>query len=200
MAEKLVRKQRNSRKPFFVWWTPVAPHREDVSTTLMGRPGPDPRPAPRYAEESERFTLPEGPSFNEPDISDKSTNLKETAPVMSEAQIDQLRTDYQGRAGAMMAVDDHVGKLVKTLRKTHQMHNTMIVFVSDNGWLQGQHRITGDKFLPFEESLRVPLIIRGPGIPAGRTIHGQVSNVDFASTLLDMANVRSRAASRTASR
>ena len=43
--------------------------------------------------------------------------------------------------------------------------NTMIVFLSDNGWLQGEHRITGDKFLPYEESLRVPLIIRGPGVP-----------------------------------
>ncbi len=66
----------------------------------------------------------------------------------------------------------------------------MIVFVSDNGWLQGQHRITGDKFLPFDESLRVPLIIRGPGIPKGKTIHGQVSNVDFAPTLLDIANAK----------
>ena len=66
----------------------------------------------------------------------------------------------------------------------------MIVFVSDNGWLQGQHRITGDKYLPFDESLRVPLIIRGPGIPKGKTIHGQVSNVDFAPTLLDMANAK----------
>ena len=43
----------------------------------------------------------------------------------------------------------------------------MIVFLSDNGWLQGEHRITGDKFLPYEESLRVPLIIRGPGVPEG---------------------------------
>ncbi len=41
----------------------------------------------------------------------------------------------------------------------------MIVFLSDNGWLQGEHRIPGDKFLPYEESLRVPLIIRGPGVP-----------------------------------
>ena len=64
----------------------------------------------------------------------------------------------------------------------------MIVFVSDNGWLQGQHRIPGDKFLPYEESLRVPLIVRGPGIPQGETIHGQVSNIDFAPTLVDFAN------------
>ena len=43
----------------------------------------------------------------------------------------------------------------------------MIVFLSDNGWMQGEHRITGDKFLPYEESLRIPLILRGPGVPEG---------------------------------
>ena len=109
---------------------------------------------------------------------------------MTDAQIDQLQLDYQGRAGSLMAVDDHVGDLVKTLRKTDQLKNTVIVFVSDNGWLQGQHRITGDKFLPYEESLRVPLIIRGPGVPKDQTVHGQVSNIDFAPTLLDLANAK----------
>jgi len=64
----------------------------------------------------------------------------------------------------------------------------MIVFLSDNGWLQGEHRITGDKFLPYEESLRIPLIIRGPGVPKDQTVKGQVSNIDFAPTLLDAAD------------
>jgi arylsulfatase A-like enzyme len=76
------------------------------------------------------------------------------------------------------------------LRQTGQLRNTMIVFLSDNGWLQGQHRITGDKFLPYEESLRIPLIVRGPGVPAGRTVRGQVANIDFAPTLVDAANAR----------
>ena len=66
----------------------------------------------------------------------------------------------------------------------------MIVFLSDNGWMQGEHRIPGDKFLPYDESLRIPLIVRGPGVPAGRTVRGQVSNVDFAPTLLDAARAR----------
>jgi arylsulfatase A-like enzyme len=88
----------------------------------------------------------------------------------------------------MLAVDDHVGHLVKLLRRTDQLRNTMIVFNSDNGWMQGEHRIPGDKFLPYEESIRVPLVIRGPGVPKGQTVHGQVSNVDFAPTLVDVAD------------
>lgn len=190
MTEQLVRAERRARKPFFIWWAPASPHREDVATTLMGRPGPDPRPAKRYAQQSKQYDLPRPPSFNEADFADKPSNMQDKAPTMSEAQIHQLELDYHGRAGSLRAVDDHVAQLVKVLRNTHQFQNTVIVFVSDNGWLQGQHRITGDKYLPYEESLRVPFILRGPGIPADRTINGQVSNVDFAPTLLDLAKAK----------
>jgi arylsulfatase A-like enzyme len=190
ITEQLVRSEKSSKKPFFIWWAPAAPHREDVATTLMGRPGRDPRPAPRYEQKSKRYKLPRPPSFNEKDVSDKPLNLTSKAPSLTQKQIDQLQLDYEGRIGSLLAVDDHVKKLIGTLKDTGQLRNTMIVFLSDNGWLQGQHRITGDKFLPFDESLKVPLIIRGPGIPKGEKVRGQVSNVDFAPTLLDAANAK----------
>jgi N-acetylglucosamine-6-sulfatase len=190
VTEDLVRSERHSKKPFFIWWAPAAPHREDVATTLMGRPGRDPRPAPRYAAKSSSFKLPKPPNFNEADFSDKPSNMRNAAPEMTDAQIKQLQLDYEGRIGSLLAVDDHVKKLIGTLRSTGQLKNTLIVFVSDNGWLQGQHRITGDKFLPYEESVRIPLILRGPGVPAGETVHGQVANIDFAPTLVDVANAK----------
>jgi N-acetylglucosamine-6-sulfatase len=190
VTEKLVGAERKSKKPFFIWWAPAAPHREDVATTLMGRPGRDPRPAPRYAKRSSGFKLPRPKSFNEADVSDKSTNTKQHAPLLTDKQIAQLQLDYEGRIGSLLAVDDHVKKLMGILKRTHQEKNTLVVFVSDNGWLQGEHRIPGDKFLPYEESLRVPFILRGPGVPAGATVRSQVSNIDFASTLLDVAKAR----------
>ena len=190
LTENLVKAEKDSEDPFFVWWAPAAPHREDVATTLMGRPGPDPRPAPRYENKSKGFLLPRPPSFDEPDISDKSSNVTDHAPPLSDEQLKQLQLDYEGRIGSLRAVDDHVGRLVALLKRTHQLDNTLIVFVSDNGWLQGEHRIPGDKFLPFEESLRVPFILRGPGVPAGRTVRAHVSNIDFAPTLVDVAGAR----------
>ncbi len=190
VTERIIRRQRGSKKPFFVWWAPAAPHREDVSTTLMGRPGRDPRPPQRYSKASGKFKLPHPPNFNEPDFTDKSSHLQQTASELSQAQIDQLQLDYEGRAGSMMAVDDHVAEMVRILRSTHQLKDTMIIFVSDNGWLQGEHRIPGDKYLPYEESLKVPLIVRGPGVPRGKTVRGQVSNIDFAPTLVDMAGAK----------
>ncbi len=188
-TEGIVRRQAKSKKPFFVWWAPAAPHREDVATTILGRPGADPRPAPRYARLSKKFKLPEPPSFNYSDPADPDSKVAQL-PAMTEAQIDQLKLDYQGRLGSLLAVDDHVAKLVRILRQTDQLRNTLIVFVSDNGWVQGQHRIQGDKFVPYEESVHVPFVIRGPGIPRDRTVTQQVSNIDFAPTLLDAANAK----------
>jgi arylsulfatase A-like enzyme len=158
----------------------------------MGRPGRDPRPPQRYEQLSSSFQLPQPPSFNEADLSDKPSNVTDNAGPLSQDAIDQLQLDYEGRAGSLRAVDDGVARLIRTLRRTHQLRNTMVMFVSDNGWLQGEHRIPGDKFLPYDESLRVPLIVRGPGVPAGQTVHGQVANIDFAPTLVDAANAKAR--------
>jgi arylsulfatase A-like enzyme len=190
VTDQFLRAQKKSDKPFFTWWAPAAPHREDVAVTLMGRPGADPRPPVRYEASSKSCKLPKPPSFNESDLSDKGSPVTGKAPVLSQAQIDQLQLDYEGRCGSLKAVDDGVGRMIKTLKRTGQLRNTVVMFLSDNGWLQGEHRIPGDKFLPYEESVRVPLIIRGPGIPKGRTIHGQVGNIDFAPTLVDAANAR----------
>jgi arylsulfatase A-like enzyme len=192
VTEDLLRKERTSKKPFFVWWAPAASHREDVATTLMARPGPDPRPAPRYAARSKLFKLPmDSPNFNEADISDKPLSLRKAAAnPLTQAQIDQLQLDYQGRIGSLLAVDDHVKKMVDLLKATKQLDNTMIVFVSDNGWLQGEHRIDGDKFLPYENSVQVPLIIRGPGVRKGVKVANQVSNIDFAPTIVDVAKAK----------
>ena len=80
ITEELVRAEKHAKKPFFIWWAPAAPHREDVATTLMGRPGRDPRPAPRYAKRAPSFTLPRPASFNEADFSDKPSNMRTTRP------------------------------------------------------------------------------------------------------------------------
>ncbi len=189
ITRKLVRRQAKAKKPFFIWWAPAAPHREDVATTILGRPGADPRAAPRYEQFSQSLQLPRPPSFNHSDPADPESMIAQL-PSMTPAEINQLTLDYQGRIGSLRAVDDHVAKLVRTLRKTRQLRNTLIVFLSDNGWVQGEHRIRGDKFVPYEESIHVPFIMRGPGVPKGRIVKAQVSNIDFARTLLDAAWAR----------
>jgi N-acetylglucosamine-6-sulfatase len=189
-TQRLVQRQKTSRRPFFIWWAPASPHREDVATTLMGRPGPDPRPPQRYEQLSKSFQLPRPPSFNEADVGDKPSVVTSKTPPLTDDQVAQLQLDYEGRGGSMRAVDDWVGRLVKTLRRTDQLRNTVILFTSDNGWLNGEHRIPGDKFLPYEESLRVPLIMRGPGFAKGKKVKQQVANIDLAPTLAALARAK----------
>ena len=69
---------------------------------------------------------------------------------------------------ALMAVDEGVAQIVEALRRTGELENTLIVFMSDNGFMHGEHRALAEKVLPYEESIRIPLVMRGPGVPRGR--------------------------------
>ena len=76
--------------------------------------------------------------------------------------------------------------VVQALRDTNELENTFIFYTSDNGYHFGEHRIAGGKATPFEESIRFPLIVRGPGVPAGVSREELVSNVDLLPTFLDL--------------
>ena len=96
--------------------------------------------------------------------------------------------DMSKRARSLQAVDDLVEKLVMTLKETGQMENTYIFFTSDNGWMQGEHGFKGGKLTYYEESASVPLLVRGPGVPAGvsRELAG---NHDYAPTWANIAGI-----------
>ena len=89
--------------------------------------------------------------------------------------------------GTVLSVDDSVGRLVAFLKETGQYDNTIIVFMGDNGLLEGEHGMV-DKRTMHEASIRIPIIVRGPGLPRGRVIAGQVLAMDTAPSLLDLCN------------
>jgi arylsulfatase A-like enzyme len=86
-------------------------------------------------------------------------------------------------------LDDLVGGVVGKLRDSGQLSNTYIVFTSDNGWHHGEHRIPEGKSRPYEESIRMPLLIRGPGVQAGSTTNELVVNTDYLPTFTDLAGI-----------
>jgi N-acetylglucosamine-6-sulfatase len=189
IAAGFVRRSARSERPFFLSFAPVAPHREDINGVRPGAPGPDPRPAPRHASRFAQSPLPRRPSFNEADVSDKPALIR-AQPRLTQAQIADLRRDHRGRLGSLQAVDEAVGRLVATLRRAGELDETLILFTSDNGWTQGEHRVPDNKYVAYEESIRVPLIIRGPEVPAGQVIDPAAINVDLAATIVDAANAR----------
>ncbi len=178
-AEEFVRRRAPLTQPFFLSVMPVAPHLE--FTQLK----PNPRPAPRHVGAFANVPLPIKPSFNEEEISDKPGHMR-AAPPIDDARFAELTDRYRSRLESLLAVDEMVGRLVRGLREAGELDNTVIVFTSDNGYLLGEHR-QEQKVLPYEESIRVPLIIRGPGAPPGTTRSQLVANVDLAPTLLDYA-------------
>src|SRR4028118_450434 len=89
----------------------------------------------------------------------------------------------------MLAVDEMVASLIQELEVAGELDNTFIFFTSDNGYHQGEHRIDYGKNTPYEESARVPLFVRGPGVPAGATTEKLTLNTDFAPPSAELASV-----------
>src|SRR5918994_5881800 len=101
-----------------------------------------------------------------------------------------LRKEYEGQLEDLQTVDDLVGELVAALEETDQLERTYIVFMTDNGYLLGEHRLY-EKGLPYEESIGTPLLVRGPGVPAEQSRGQLVANLDIAQTFADLAGASS---------
>lgn len=169
------------RAPFFLTVAPSAPHGERGVSGLRR----DPRPAPRHRRRFEGKRLPKPPSFNERNVRDKPSFVRRI-DRLDRSEQRHLREEHQDRLASLLAVDDLVGRLIARLRKTGELGRTAILFTSDNGRLQGQHRLR-EKSVLYEESVEVPLIARGPGFP--RANRKQLTgNIDLAPTILDLAN------------
>ncbi|MDQ2700202.1 MAG: sulfatase-like hydrolase/transferase [Actinomycetota bacterium] len=192
-AVNFVRKRsQNQKKPFFLYYAPPEPHAEDTNHLQgirPGAPGPDPRPPARYRDTFDDVPLPQTPSFNEADVSDKASNVRDL-PLLTDEDISNIQANYRGRLGALRSIDNQVGRIVKVLKKKGQFKNTFIIFMSDNGYLQGEHRLAASKFMPFENSVRIPAMIAGPGIDAGREVSRPAMDVDMTSTLLQIAGAK----------
>jgi arylsulfatase A-like enzyme len=124
----------------------------------------------------------------EADVSDKPKNIRkwrEMVPV----EKTELRDVARQRAESIYAWDVEFGKIVQRLKRTGEYDNTVIVFTSDNGYYLGEHRKREGKINLHEPSLRVPLLVTGPGVPTGRR-YDPVSTVDLAPTLASYAGTR----------
>jgi N-acetylglucosamine-6-sulfatase len=171
-----------SPKPFFLYFNPTAPHGERALPFWSTR---DPEPAPRHLGVFGDITVPRTPNFNEADISDKPAVIR-NLPPLSDAQLVDLDRRYRGRLESLLSVDDAVKKIVGLVRKYGDKRKTFFVFTSDNGLEMGSHRIMFKNYL-YDEGERVPLIIRGPGFPAGITRDQPVANIDLAPTIARIA-------------
>jgi arylsulfatase A-like enzyme len=178
-------------KPFYLQLWESAPHVENINANSGGPCGgqavPPPRDVGRFAGEQ----LPRLPGVLERDVSDKPEIVSGQPPITA-ARRAVLRHRYECRVETLPAVDRGVAQVFRTLRRTGELDNTIVVFSSDNGTFDGQHRLPGGKGLAYEEAAHLPLAIRVPpkylgGERPPSTIEELVANVDYAPTIADWA-------------
>jgi N-acetylglucosamine-6-sulfatase len=189
-AETFIRDHKHGA-PWFAWVSTHAPH--DPQTI-----------APEFRHSYDDAKMPEPPSYNEFDVSDKPAWIQAKPLLNDDCSTDKGRLDcnqevveaWRGRQESLMSVDLMVMDLIGTLAETNQLDHTYIVFASDNGYLLYRHRVSS-KGVPYEESQGIPFVVRGPGVQQGVTIDADirgdqllVANIDLAPTIAEWAGVQ----------
>jgi N-acetylglucosamine-6-sulfatase len=171
-AERFVRDQAGSPVPWFAYVCPHAPHSPYS-------------PAPRHADEFYNTSLRDVPSAGEQGLSDKPEWVQAEKPY-TDSERQRYTEAYRGKLRELQEVDDMVRRLVGALAQTNQLEHTFIFFLTDNGYLLGEHGLH-KKNVPYEEASRTPFIVRGPNLPSGLESSVMVSHTDLPPTLLDLA-------------
>jgi N-acetylglucosamine-6-sulfatase len=177
-----IRDWAGQQQPFFVLYSALAPHKSRTSTT-------DHWSAPvvqRIHDDFDADRLVVRPSVGETDVSDKPSWLQayvarlgpRTYPTHFEKQ----------RVESLLSVNDTVHDLIETLRQQGALRRTVVVFTSDNGFLLHEHDL-GDKNKAYDESVHIPLVIRGPGFRGGGLVTQTVSLADLTATIRRIAGV-----------
>jgi N-acetylglucosamine-6-sulfatase len=161
-----------ARRPFLLELATFAPHAPYT-------------PAPRDARAFPGLRVPRSPAFNVVGT-DEPAWLRSFAPLGA-GEIASIDAKFRKRAQAVQAVDRMIGLIEATLRADGVARDTYIVFSSDNGLHMGEHRLLPGKLTAFDTDIKVPLIVTGPGVPAGRTIKQMTENIDLCPSFEELA-------------
>ena len=201
-AKAFIRERADANEPFFLEIMPAAPHTEfqapwqwrnqnDAQSNLDMNSVGHPQAPARYQGAFADEPLPQPPSFNEEDVSDKPSHIREL-PRLSDnpddpVGIPEITELYRARLRALLAVYDLVEGVIETLESTGQLDNTNIIYTSDNGFYLGEHRLPKNKKDFYAPSIRLRLFARGPDFPAGEVRPELIGNVDIPATIADIA-------------
>jgi arylsulfatase A-like enzyme len=188
-------KRRDRNKPFFLMCHHKAPHRpwqpdEKHAHMYDGADIPEPFNLYDHYEHRSRAaanaTLKVGESMTETDVK---------RPIPPDLKGDALRKwayqfymkDY---LRCVASVDDNVGRILDYVEADGVAKNTIVIYTSDQGFFLGDHGYFDKRFM-YEESLRMPFLLRYPGVVKPGSVNGDMTlNLDFAETFLDFAGVK----------
>ncbi|MGH3588177.1 MAG: sulfatase-like hydrolase/transferase, partial [Pseudonocardia sp.] len=201
LSSQVIRARAASDRPFFFWASYTAPHhgtpREpddpkvyDGAGNLVKRMVSTARPNDVKGKFDSVIRNAPGATWSPDAASDKPAYLQNDP--LSESEKAALLEVTRQRAEALSVVDEQVKRTIDALAASGELEETMVVFTSDNGYYYGEHRIPVGKIYPYEEGIRVPLIMRVPEQYRGggeriAEIGAPVGNIDLAPTLVEMA-------------
>jgi arylsulfatase A-like enzyme len=180
LSQQFINSSIDAYQPFFLWVGIKAPHDPAI-------------PAPRHENSLPDLVYPAKPSTLEADISDKPGLMMERSTVSGDTTTTaEINSVYRQHALTMLSVDEMVADLVALLDSRGELDNTYIIITSDNGFHYGEHGLAFGKGLPYLEDTRVPMVMRGPGIPEGLVIDELTANIDLVPTIAELAGIRAK--------
>lgn len=198
IATRVIDRRAGSKRPFFAYLSFTAPHNgwpyePDDPLPVRGDDGvfreyrTVARPPGVRGYFDDTLTAAPGAGWDDPDFSDKPGYLQR--PPLNAAEQQAMLEVARQRAESLRVVDRQVLRMIRALRASGELDRTLVMFTSDNGYYLGEQRKGGGKIFPHEPSLRVPMLLRGPGIPAGAVRRDPFTSVDIAPTFAKAAGV-----------
>lgn len=198
MADEMLSDPQREQRPWYLWLNYVAPHHgspveaDDPGALWPGTDAgkiPTTVPAPEDRGTFRNVPIPDTPDlFRIPDNAPPASVSR--GYVWHKRGKEALRIQYDQRLEAVQDLDRAVASQIEVLRRTHQLDNTIVIVGSDNGFATGEHNVEG-KLWHYDDIIRVPMMMRGPGIPRGRDVGTTVTNPDIAATILAAAGAPS---------
>jgi arylsulfatase A-like enzyme len=187
-ATQTIRKQAKRERPLYMTVNNLAPH---FGTGQGGRCSDVVVPAPRDEKAYAGEKVPRTAAYNEADISDKPPFVPDKA--MTKEKVEKLDRAYGCRLASLRGVDRSVADIYDAVKRSGELKDTLFVFTSDNGILQGQHRL-GGKNVPYEEGIHMPLVmLAGKNVLPGKSVskvNELTANIDLAPTILELAKAK----------
>jgi N-acetylglucosamine-6-sulfatase len=145
-------------------------------------------PAPRDENAFPGLRAPRTPAYNVAPDADSAKWLR-NQPPLRDAEMTRIDEAFRKRAQSVLAVDKMIGDLQAAVAAIGEEKNTYFVFSSDNGYHMGEHRLRPGKMTAFDTDIHVPLIVTGPGVPAGLRVDEVVENIDLNPTFTELTGV-----------
>lgn len=169
LANKAIEFIESAREPWF-------------TTLAFNNPHNPYTPSPTHEDKYSSTSMPSKPSYDhydpgKPDYYNPKTGL-------NNQEKSQILTTWRGKMEETMDIDDAVGRICAAV----DFEETYVFFITDNGYMLGEHRMFS-KGAPYEEAVRLPFFIRGPGTRQNATSELLVSSMDIAPTMLEIAGL-----------